>query len=1191
MTATSSNTVPVFSAARIAELIAESPDKVKWPTPEQAEVIEQPLHGCVLVIAGAGSGKTETMANRVVWLVANGLASPSEVLGLTFTRKAAAELGERINLRLRGFSERLALPEVQRSLTAAERERAAKLEELMHEGIDLPEVSTYNAFASGVVQEFGALAGLVPGSAVIDQATAWRIARRIVLESTDDRLSTSEVSLATTVQRVIKIDHAVSDHLTTFDEVIRASQSLDRLATLPYNEKREHGLYAPIETLLENMQSTQLAVSLAKEFAAVKRERGLVEFSDQLALAVETLRRSPTAVHTLRTRTPIVLLDEVQDTSVAQTTLLSMIFAGNSVMAVGDPHQSIYGFRGASASNLRTFHSDFRDPKSPTAAAKTLTLSVSWRNPTVVLDAANAVSEPLTVKLKKEAAGLAVKSLQSRASYLKEDEPEGALALKALVCETIDEEFAALAEWMREARLEFFALNQTLPTAAVVVRTRTHMAALSAALWAAGVPNRIVGFGGLLTTPEVTDLVCLLRCVWRADANSELVRLLAGPRFRLGVSDLRGFAESARWFAERDHEKQRISHDIPSAAQLLPDPDRQFTLLDALDEIAALKSLDHAALRRISEVGKLRLHEAGQMLRGLRYEVGGDLLGLIRSASYALNLDIELDALTHTNYEGAAGARANLEAFSELAEGFLANDETGTLASLLDWIELATEDDEAAEHVPAPEPGTVQLITVHGAKGLEWDLVAIPRLVEGEFPTNAREGAGWLRPAELPDELRGDAAARPRLELSEADTQKEALAAIEVYKQQLRDKHDEEERRLAYVALTRVASKLLLTCSFWGGQTTARRPSPFLRELQAAGLIDELPAASAYETDPSESDGRTLSWPPDPLGTRAASVRAAADLVREKMQHGGDPADIETDASGGTPTTIDHESASSATDTQVASQTAQDPDEQRASDQPLFELAQVLLAEREAEGSGSAAAPAAERLTASTLHEFIEDPEQSERRRLRPMPMRPYRRTRTGNLFHEWVERRASTAVGSSIMLGGLSSASDFDSDSGSNFGSDRDERDDPQLGQAQQHTPEREPKEELSALIDQFEQSRWADLQPLAVELELTIPFAGSTLVCKLDAIYQYGDGEDARYEIVDWKSGVPPKTDDERATRFLQLDLYRQAYAAWSGVPIENIEVTLFYVAAGLELRGQNQHSLEELERLWLAARASLG
>src|SRR5690606_15356882 len=111
-----------------------------------------------------------------------------------------------------------------------------------------------------------------------------------------------------------------------------------------------------------------------------KRELGFIEFSDQLALAVETLRRSPDASRVLRARTPVVLLDEVQDTSVGQTTLLSTLFRGNSVMAVGDPHQSIYGFRGASASNLQTFHRDFRDPANPTAEGTTLTLSTSWRN-------------------------------------------------------------------------------------------------------------------------------------------------------------------------------------------------------------------------------------------------------------------------------------------------------------------------------------------------------------------------------------------------------------------------------------------------------------------------------------------------------------------------------------------------------------------------------------------------------------------------------------------------------------------------------------------------------------------------------------------------------------------------------------------------------------------------------------------
>jgi len=340
------------------------------------------------------------------------------------------------------------------------------------------------------------------------------------------------------------------------------------------------------------------------------------------------------------------------------------------------------------------------------------------------------------------------------------------------------------------------------------------------------------------------------------------------------VADLAGLEQAARWFSGRDHAKRPLSDSERAELSQVTDPERHYTLLDTLDELAAMTDLTHSALRGITPEGRQRLREAGSMLRSLRRELGGDVLGLLRSITHELRLDIELDAAEHTGYNGAAVARANVDAFIDLVEAFLATDEQATLAATVAWLEKASENDEAAEHVPEPEPGTVQIITAHGSKGLEWDLVVVPRLVDGEFPASPREGMGWLRPGQLPDDLRGDAAARPRLELGLADTQKHVVDAIAVYQDALRDRHAEEERRLAYVAITRAASRLLLTASFWGGQTKARTPAVFLRELADAKCLAVLPEASATEHEPHTGEPRTLEWPLDPLGTRTAGFSA-----------------------------------------------------------------------------------------------------------------------------------------------------------------------------------------------------------------------------------------------------------------------------------------------------------------------------
>ncbi|WP_427868585.1 ATP-dependent DNA helicase [Leucobacter luti] len=1127
---------PVFSAERIAEILAVPPKPALVPTGEQRAVIEHELAGSTLVVAGAGSGKTETMANRVVWLVANGLVAPDAVLGLTFTRKAAGELRERITGRLEVFVERLGLAAERGELSEAELARASELRDLLGDGLETPEVSTYNAFASGVLQEFGIAAGVAPGAAVIDEATAWRIAREVLLASRDPELAANDTPLTTLIRRVIDLDHAVADNLTSFDRVDQIVREFSRVDRLPYDAKERDGVkqpsgkvYAAVRDAVAALAETPLVTRLARAYAEEKQRRGVIEFSDQLAFATRALEASPEAVAALRRRHRAILLDEVQDTSVGQTRFLSMIFAGSAVMAVGDPHQSIYGWRGASAEGLQSFHQDFRGRGRQRAPEVTLTLSTSWRNPSEVLRAANAVAAPLVAD-----SAVPVPELAPRPGA-------GTGTVEWAYPETVHEERLTVAEWMRDARAQHLAEHGELPTAAVIFRTRSAMAAFSAALSDAGVPNRIVGLGGLLSTPEVTDLVSTLRCVWYADAGGELIRILSGPRFALGVADLAGLRSAARWFSERDVTMRPLSEEDREADSVLPDPDRRVTLIDALDRIAELRDLDHRALAGVSETGRERLREAGRMLAELRQHVGGGISDLISATVQALRLDIELDANEARSPAGGAAAHANLDRFGELVEGFLAIDTRGTLASLLEWIERATEDDAAAEHVPEPVPGTVQLITTHGSKGLEWDLVAIPRLVTGEFPGSSKSGTGWLRAGALPDELRGDASARPRLDWRLADTQKELRDRITEYTRELKDRHAEEERRLAYVAITRSAERLLLTGSFWGGQVKARTPSPFLGELAAAGVVAGVPEDSEFTEDPSEVEELTLRWPLDPLGARAERVLAAADRLRAAIADPGLLAGAEPD-----------------------------------------EVVRLLIAERRAQlgeprgpaAAGSADArrnPAlAERITASAFHEFVEDPVAAERRRLRPVPTRPFRRTRVGNRFHEWVERRSSTAAGRALPLVGLD-AGEWDSD-GAAF----------------------DAEAELQPLIENFEASRWAELQPIAVEQEVTLPFAGRTLVCKLDAVYRIpaesragadggAAGAEDRYEVIDWKAGRPPRTEAERESRFFQLDLYRHAYAQWAGIDPERIDVSLFYVAEGEELRGGTPRSLAELERIW--------
>lgn len=1096
---------PVFSALDLARFLGDPHRPPMLPTEDQQAVIEHPVGDAVLVVAGAGSGKTETIANRVLWLIVNGLVEPREVLGLTFTRKAAGELGERLRGKLFAVLERAQASSMLAQLSDAQRNRITRLNSQLDDSLDLPEASTYNAFAVSVTQEFGSILG--SADALIDEATAWGLARDVVVASTDPELQAIDASIDRLTVALLRIARSSREHLVTIDRVIDEAERFLTCEDLPRDERaRARGVrgnpYADVRDVLPSVRLTKVAARLAKEYERRKQERGLLEYSDQVALAIETLDHSPEAVSTLRARHRVIFLDEMQDTSVAQTRLLSHVFRGCSVMAVGDPHQSIYGWRGASSESLSGFHRAFQGPGAKPASV--LSLSTSWRNARRILDAANVIAAPLRAQ-----SPIHVPKLQPAA----EAEPG---TVTAHYAETIDEEIQTVAAWMKAERERYEDTHGSLPTAAILFRSRKHMVRFSRGLTEAGVPNRIVGIGGLLTTPEVTDIVATLRCLWDAEAGNELIRLLAGPRFAVGPADIRGLRDLADWLSLRDHAHRPLRPETLASTGPLDEQRMRVTLVDALDVLLRLPD-DHGALKQVTPVGRTRLREAAGVLRKLRSMLGTSIPDLIGQVVRELRLDMELASNERWTPETSANAAANMYAFTEEVRRFLEISDDQGLGAVLAWLSRTEQEDEFVSYVPPARPDAVQLTTVHSAKGLEWDIVAIPNLSEGSFPSAPRNLGGWLSGGVLPDRLRGDASTRPKLSWDLAATSKELKDRIAEYREQNRQVHAEEERRLVYVAVTRARSRLLLTGSFWRGGRTPSAPAEHLRDLVEAGCIDAIPLESASRTPPDGVEEQRIVWPQDPLGARRDRVTSAAEAVRTARASLG------------------------------------------SSDQ-LGSVSRVLLAKEQRPADARRdALEAWTRVNASQFHEFVADPEGQLTNLVRPLPQRPFRRTRLGNLFHSWVEQRTTTARGTALEL---------------------------DVGQLHEGGDDISPEEQraLDELIAVFERSPWATLRPILVEEEISLPFAGRRIVCKLDAVYE----RQGRIEIVDWKTGRMPTGREEQTERFLQLDLYRVAYSMTFDVPLEQIDATLFYVRDNHTLTSRRVRTLEELESLWKQALA---
>lgn len=902
------------------------------PTDQQRAVIEAPL-APALVVAGAGSGKTETMANRVLWLLANRLVAPSEILGLTFTRKAAGELAARIRERIAQLA-------------------AAGLLGEDYDPFEAPTVATYNSYANTLYRDNAVVLGRESEGAVLGEAASWQLARTTVIRSPDHRLADLGRNLDPVTKAVLSISRALAENDVADPEAVRAFAARFRtVADLPPGGRGE---YAAVAAMAENVGALDTLLDLAAEYQAAKLKRGLVEYSDQVALALQILRRKPAVAAEERERFRVVLLDEYQDTAVTQTRLLAELFAGHPVMAVGDPNQSIYGWRGASASNLDEFAGAFGE-----GTVQHYALSTSWRNGTEILEAANAIVEPFAATARVSVERLEPSPTASR------------LPVDLAFLETVVDEADAAAAWL-ERRLR---VPGAPPSAAMLFRTRKMQPFFLEALRQRGIPFHVLGIGGLLAEPEIADLVSALTVVHDPSAGLELIRLLAGSRWRIGVQDLHALNRLASTLRDRDYALQAYEDDLKKKLRTSVAEGEGGSIVDALDFIGTAKP-DHGFLADFSEVGRERLRDAARTFAKLRSRTGLDLPDFVAFVLQEFQLDIEVEA----NDYRALGT-ATIEAFYDAIDGYLAIDDVATLGGFLSWLREAELREDLSPRPEDPEPGTVQILTIHGSKGLEWDHVVVPRLVDDELPGRPVEGGyqGWLTFGTLPWPFRGDAAELPVFAWESASTRKELVDEQAAFKERVRQHLLAEERRLAYVAITRARHGLLLTGSFWATQSKARMPSPFLLELQAADVVAALPAASEFEDNPLGDNLERIVWPLDPLGRRRPAVEAAAAAVR-----------------------------------------AAPP----ALDGPWRRELELLLEERRRRLAGESLVSMPVRVPASRFKEYIGDPASVASSLRRPMPERPYRATQLGTLFHSWVENRYG-AGGDSEELDALTTETD----------------------------------------------------------------------------------------------------------------------------------------------------------------------
>ncbi|MET7319659.1 ATP-dependent DNA helicase [Streptomyces sp. NPDC005549] len=1119
-------------------------------TPEQTACIVAPPAPQVIV-AGAGSGKTTVMAARVVWLVGTGQVAPEQVLGLTFTNKAAGELAERVRKAL-----------IRAGVTDPD------VIDPDHPPGE-PAISTYHAFAGRLLTDHGLRLGLEPTSRLLADATRYQLAARVLREAPGPYPALTR-SFADLVSDLLALDAELAEHLVRPEDLRTWDAGLlDTLEGVRLSN-------ADLRKVPEAAAARRALADLVIRYRAAKRERDLLDFGDQIALSAR-LAGLPEVGRVLRDEYRVVLLDEYQDTSVAQRILLAGLFGGGTghpVTAVGDPCQAIYGWRGASVANLDDFPEHFAHADGRPAARQAL--SENRRSGGRLLDLANGLAEPL------RAMHAGVEALRPAPGA----ERDG--MVRCALLRTHAEEI----DWLADSVAHLVRTGKAPGEIAVLCRTATDFAEIQGALVARDVPVEVVGLSGLLHLPEVADLVAVCEVLQDPGANASLVRLLSGPRWRIGPRDLALLGRRARLLVSHarvegdDDPDRRLAEAVEGV-----DPSEVISLADALDTFleTPLDGTGDDDGLPFSADARVRFARLATELRDLRRALSDPLMDVLHRVLAVTGLEVELSASPHAL---AARRRETLSNFLDVAASFAASDGEASLLAFLGFLRTAAQYEKGLDNALPGGENTVKVLTAHKSKGLEWDVVAVPGLVTGTFPSGQGREKWTAQGKVLPHGLRGDAETLP--DVTSWDSR-----GLKAFHEAMKDHQHTEELRLGYVTFTRPRSLLLGSGHWWGpSQKKPRGPSDFLTALYehcAAGhgeieawadepaedeenpalhrtavdevwplpLDDEALARrrAAAETVLAHLDGLASGegglpsdpgtyddpdWPPPPEDDEALPEEAEPD-------RSGDPADWDT-WTADRPTTpresptvphqaTHHEPPSGAAPARLT------PEEARTVaswDRDLDALTGELLRARES--VTEVRLPAS--LTASQLLSLAADPDGFAQELARPMPRPPQPAARRGTRFHAWVEARFEPLTLPLLepeeLPGGDAEIAD---------------------------------EQDLEFLKDAFERTEYARRTPFRVEAPFQLSLAGRVVRGRIDVVYKEGDGDTATYEIVDWKTNRAATADP------LQLALYRIAWAEQQHVPPASVTAAFLYVRTGEVVRPQGLPDRAALEKLLLA------
>ncbi|MDK6695622.1 ATP-dependent helicase [Gardnerella vaginalis] len=808
------------------------------PSVEQDRVINAPTNQDVLIVAGAGSGKTYTMTRRVIQLIQSSVA-PESILGLTFTNKAAAELLSRVSAEVSASGAKSFLK---------------------------PEVMTYDAFFQSIVRRYGLLVGFNQNTMPLSDAGAMEIIKSIIGKYLDNpqnhnknlnklydfdtlcsdvmklcaEISCSMIgvdaqgntcsSVPQAVQKIREWNNEFAEHLKNVignkkvesplpakspaipkyrkvkktagmsaEDVTKISAEKFKQACKKYEKYWDDSCLQLCVNLYNSCVKRDILLDLVLQFDAEKKRVNMAQFSDFTIAAYYLVTHFPSICAQYKNQYSQVLLDEYQDTSTTQAMLINTLFHAENdgdndgdfasskrthVMAVGDPFQAIYSFRGASTGAFCKFEQDFNINEQ-----NKYSLTVTRRNSLFILKVANALTEPMrgengdnsTQNASRRFSSIDDREVQVETLKPKEDAPNGTIA--ALFMPSQAEEIDAVVRFAQkiiekqekqESQGSQVSQVSREPQLAILFRSKANMPKYAEKLESAGIRTSIVGYSSLIEKPAVKDVLSLLKVVQDHSDSNSLMRLLATPRFALSTSDLGALAAIANsanteYLYNIYSSAGLLEADLPksqwdSAVRNLRNKANSGEISGQVINIYGGVYLADLIMRDFSTKNdqwvnqmqqklSIRGFDAVKRLSKILHNVEGiqrnSLTNVMQAAVQALNVDIDTAVGSALKYKDFSNQiilddmRSVLDSLNAIVETYI--QEMGewqdvSLRGLISWIDSAKNlDSQSGSSVSSSsqtEPAQVVLMTVHQSKGLQWPAVAVVGLNEGAFPSN-----------------------------------------------------------------------------------------------------------------------------------------------------------------------------------------------------------------------------------------------------------------------------------------------------------------------------------------------------------------------------------------------------------------------------------------------------------------------